>query len=58
MFYIAYVADGTLVGEHRETLAEGGAQTFSFPGSGEGEILISYIDEEGRVQAIAGSVMP
>jgi hypothetical protein len=56
--YVAYVVDGAVVGVDGGTLMAGEAMEFAFPDSGAGDILISFIDEQGRVQAIAESVAP
>jgi hypothetical protein len=45
-------------GEARETVAADATTEVALPAAGEGEILISFIDEHGHVQAIAETVTP
>lgn len=55
--YIAYVVDGAVVEEVRERLDTGDVEmTLSYAGAG--EILISFVDEQGRVQALMETVTP
>lgn len=55
--YIAYVVDGSVVQEVNESF-EAGDVEMSLLYAGEGELLISFTDGQGRVQALAESVAP
>ena len=55
--YIAYVVDGTVVQEVQDSF-DAGEVEMSLSYAGEGELLISFLDEQGRVQAIAEPVSP
>lgn len=54
--HVFLLVDGEVVGEYRDTVSEGVTRSYAFPqgeGTDEGQILVSFVDEEGRVQAIA-----
>lgn len=54
--YIVHVVDGAVVAEEQVTLGAGEAHVFTSTAPGGGEVLISFQDEQGRVQALAEPV--
>jgi LmbE family N-acetylglucosaminyl deacetylase len=55
--YIAYVVDGAVVEEIMDRFDAGDVE-LTLSAAGEGELLISFMDEQGRVQAIVENVTP
>ncbi len=55
--YVAYVVDGTVVQEVQQTVDAGDVE-ITLEDAGEGELLISFVDGQGRVQAIDETVSP
>jgi LmbE family N-acetylglucosaminyl deacetylase len=56
--YIVHVVDGAVVAEETVTLGAGETYAYTLTASGGGEVLISFQDEQGRVQAIAEAFGP
>ncbi len=54
--HVFLLVDGEVTAEYRDSVSEGSTRSYAFPeveGAEEAHILVSFVDEEERVQAIA-----
>jgi hypothetical protein len=54
--HVFFWADGAVIGEYTDNVSEGSSRSYGLPvpdGVSEGYVLVSFVDAEGNVQAIA-----